>query len=309
MDATPNVTEVETVDAATEAEAVAAIEAPVVAGRADPPGPQPGQALPADPGHPVQEAGRRGQGRRRDLLRPLPGRDARHRGRVRLWQVHGRQAPDDAGAGDRRRGLLQGPGHHQAVRPRAEGRPPQHPDGVPGPVHLAEPADDGRRHHRGALRDPPRGGAQGRPAPQGAGPPGRRGSQPGVHQPLPAPVLRRSAPAHRHRPRPRAQPGDHHLRRAGLRARRVGAGAGHQPDGEAAGRVQPLLHLHRARPVDRPAHLGPGRRHVPRQDGRDRHGHADLRPPDAPLHPGAAVGGPGPGPGGPRGPRADHPHR
>ena len=39
----------------------------------------------------------------------------------------------------------------------------QHPDGVAGPVHLAEPADDGRRHHRRAVRDPPRGGAEGRP--------------------------------------------------------------------------------------------------------------------------------------------------
>ncbi|CAM5232744.1 dipeptide ABC transporter ATP-binding protein [Streptomyces tanashiensis] len=45
---------------------------------------------------------------------------------------------------------------------------------------------------------------EGRPAPQGPGAPRRRRSEPGVHQPVPAPVLRRPAPAHRHRPRPRA---------------------------------------------------------------------------------------------------------
>ena len=36
----------------------------------------------------------------------------------------------------------------------------QHPDGDAGPVHVAEPADDGRRHRRRAVRDPPRGRAR-----------------------------------------------------------------------------------------------------------------------------------------------------
>ncbi len=57
------------------------------------------------------------------------------------------------------------------------------------------------------------------------------------------------------------------------------------------------------------AHLRPGRRHVPGPDRRDRHRQPDLRPPDPPVHPGAALGRPGTGPGGPRAPRADHPHR
>ncbi len=60
---------------------------------------------------------------------------------------------------------------------------------------------------------------------------------------------------------------------------------------QAAGRVRPVLHLHRARPVGRPAHLRPGRRHVPRQDrrdGRPRPRSTSTRPP---VHPGAAVGG------------------
>ena len=147
---------------------------------------------------------------------------------------------------------------------------PRHPDRVPGPLHLAQPAQDGRRHHRGAVRDPPRRGAQGRSQEGGPGParPGR--AQPRAHQPLPAPVLRWPAPAHRHRPRHRAAPQGPHLRRAGLRARRVGAGPGHQPHGEAAGRARPVLHLHRARPLRRPAHLRPRRRDVPRAHGRAR---------------------------------------
>ena len=52
----------------------------------------------------------------------------------------------------------------------------------------------------------------------------RRGARP-----LPARILRRPAPAHRHRPRSGAQPEPDHLRRAGLGARRLGAGAGDQP--------------------------------------------------------------------------------
>ena len=78
---------------------------------------------------------------------------------------------------------------------------PQHPDGAAGPVHLAEPAHDRRRHHRRAVRDPPRGRAEGRPPQAGAGAARRGRPQPRAHQPLPAPVLRRPAPAHRHRPR------------------------------------------------------------------------------------------------------------
>ena len=79
------------------------------------------------------------------------------------------------------------------------------------------------------------------------------------------------------------QPEDPRLRRAGLGARRLGAGAGHQPAGEAPGRVRPRLHLHRPRPVGRAAHLRPGRRHVPRPDRRDRR--ARTRSTTRPTHP------------------------
>ncbi|CAK7281238.1 Oligopeptide transport ATP-binding protein OppF [Streptomyces misionensis JCM 4497] len=213
------------------------------------------------------------------------------------------------GAAHRRVHPVQGRGHHPAVGPRPEGRAPQHPDGLPGPLHLPEPPDDGGRHRGGAVRDPPRGGPQGGPAPAGAGTAGRGGARPGLRQPLPAPVLRRPAPAHRHRAGARAAPGGHRRRRAGVRPGRLRAGAGDQPAGPAPDGVRPVLRVHRARPVDRAAHLGPGRGDVPGPDRGDGTGRGDLRPPDAPVHPGAAVGGAGPGPRGPRTPRADHPRR
>ena len=175
-------------------------------------------------------------------------------------------AADAAGAADRRLGPLSraqdiyqpaGRGHAPAA--------PQHPDGVPGPVHLAQPADDGRRHRRRAVRHPPRGGAQGRPAQAGAGPAGRRRPEPRAHQPLPAPVLRRPAPAHRHRPRRwrstrRSSSATSRSPRWTCRCRRRSINLLER----AAGRVRPVLPLHRARPVGRPAHLRPGRRDVPR---------------------------------------------
>ena len=57
-----------------------------------------------------------------------------------------------------------------------------------------------------------------------------RRAEPRAPQPLPARVLRRPAPADRHRPRARASnPQLIVARRAGLRARRLDPGAGHQP--------------------------------------------------------------------------------
>ena len=53
-------------------------------------GPRPRQALPADEGHHLPEAGRRRPRRRRRQLRRHRGRDARARGRVGLRQVHDR---------------------------------------------------------------------------------------------------------------------------------------------------------------------------------------------------------------------------
>ncbi len=57
------------------------------------------------------------------------------------------------------------------------------------------------------------------------------------------------------------------------------------------------LHVHRPRPGRRPPHLRPRRRDVPGQDRRGRRGRRALRPPAAPVHGRAALGGPDPEPG------------
>ena len=60
-------------------------------------------------------------------------------------------------------------------------------------------------------------------------------------------------------------------RRTGQRARRLGSGAGHQPDAGSAGGVRALLHVHRARSVGGAPHLEPHRGDVSgphRRDGR-----------------------------------------
>ena len=170
-------------------------------------------------------------------------------------------------AGRRRR---RGPGRGAA---RAQ---PRHPDGLPGPLHVAQPAAHGLRPRLRAARRPPDRAQRGRP-------PGTRGraARPGQplprhDEPLPAPVLRRSAPAHRHRPRHRARPPGAGLRRTGLGAGRVGAGAGRQPAALAAAPPGPRPGLHRPRPRGRPARVRPDGGHVPRPAGRDRSPTAGL---------------------------------
>ena len=56
--------------------------------------------------------------------------------------------------------------------------------------------------------------------------------------PLSARILRRPAPAHRHRARARGRAAADRGRRAGLGARRLDPGAGHQPDAVAAGALR-----------------------------------------------------------------------
>ena len=100
---------------------------------------------------------------------------------------------------------------------------------------------------------------------------------------LPAPALRRAAPARRHRARAGDGARAHRLRRAGVRARRVDPGADHQPARGPAEPPRPHLSLHRARPVGRAPHLGPRGGDVSRQDRRDRRPAA--RSTRTPLHP------------------------
>jgi ABC-type dipeptide/oligopeptide/nickel transport system ATPase component len=145
------------------------------------------------------------------------GRDARAGRRVGLRQDDARPGDPRPGARHRRRDPLRGPRHlqhRQGGAPRAQRR---HPGRLPGPLHVAEPGDDGERHpHRAAAR-------RGRLAPGGRPPragPARPGAAAGRRRPAPAArVLRRPAPAHRHRPRALARPEGDRLRRAGQRAR------------------------------------------------------------------------------------------
>ena len=93
----------------------------------------------------------------------------------------------------------------------------------------------------------------------------RVGPVPRAPQPLPARVLRRPAPADRDRPRAGRRSAADPARRAGLGARRLDPGAGHQPARRAPGRVPSQLRVRRPRPVRRAPRLRPDRGHVPRQ--------------------------------------------
>ena len=115
---------------------------------------------------------------------------------------------------------------------------------------------------------------------------GRPGHSPSA--PLPAQLFRRPAPAYRHRESTGARPGASDLRRAGVRARRFGAGADPEPAEGSAGRARPHLSLHFAQSgggqISLPAHRRDVRR-AHRRDGADRRA---VRATAAPLHPGPA---------------------
>ncbi len=125
----------------------------------------------------------------------------------------------------------------------------------------------------------------------GPGAPRGRRAQPRALQPVPARVLGRSAAADRRRPRARREPEADRRRRAGLRARRLGAGADPEPPQGPAEGVRADLRLHRARPERRPPHLGSRRRHVPRQARGARRREGSLRRAAPPVHGRPALGG------------------
>ena len=91
-----------------------------------------------------------------------------------------------------------------------------------------------------------------------------------LRRPLPPPDERRREAARRHRPRAGHRAALHRLRRAGLGARRVGAGGDRQPARRPAGRPGRRLSVHLARHLGRRASRRPDRRHVSRQDRRGR---------------------------------------
>ena len=259
-----------------------------------PRGHEPGQALP-DPGGAADRAhGRRDRRRQRDQLRDRGGGDARPGRRVGLRQVDRRLLRAPAAEADVRLGALRG-NRADRARPRGAAQDAaRDADRLPGPVLVARPADDRRRHRRRAADRARDRHAQG-PGDSDPRAARRRRVQPELHEPLSARVLGRPAPADRDRPRARSLAEADRVRRAGLGARRVDPGSDPQPaQGPAAG-LRPHVSLHRPRSrgralderPDRGDEQGPARRGRPRGAG--------LHEPAGRLHEGAALGGADPG--------------
>ncbi|CAK7281257.1 hypothetical protein SGPA1_12050 [Streptomyces misionensis JCM 4497] len=250
--------------------------------------------LRAGPARQLQDRGRRRTGRGRTLLRPGTGPDPRHRGRVRLRQVgdepdhprsaqphvHHRRGRDPAG----RAGA-----HHRARVGAGEAARQQGRHDLPGPAHRALPLLHRRPADRRAVHEAQRRLQEGRLGTRrGDAGQGRHPQPPAAGEGLPAPVLRRHAPARDDRHGPGLRPRPAHRRRADHGARRDRAGADpRSAEGPATG-VRIGHHLHHPR-------LGGDRRHGRRHHGdvrgrRGRTGHhrrgAALAP--APVHLGPA---------------------
>ena len=200
-------------------------------------------------------------------------------------QPHGAEA---AGA-DRRSGAARRRRRHRPETGADVGAPPPRADRVPGPLFLAQPAPDRRRHRRrahGEFRHCHR---------QGAGAPGGRAVRPRrparrEHGQVSARVLRRPAPAARHRQGAVGEPGRDRRRRAGVGARRLGARAGAEPDDRPAGRIAARLPVRQPRSGRRAAHQPPHRRDVPGAHRRAGGQARAVRQAVAPVHRGAAGG-------------------
>ena len=126
-------------------------------------------------------------------------------------------------------------------------------------------------------------------------------------RPLSARVLRRSATADRDRAGDRSATRSDHRRRAGVGARRLGAGTDPQPPDGSAGSPRVGGAVHRPRSRGRRADLGSRRRHVPRADRRGGTDGEGLPRSPAPLHSEPPRRGAGAGPWAPperRAPRA-----
>ena len=151
------------------------------------------------------------------------------RGRVRLGQDHGRPHGAAARGADLGHGRLRRRRHRRAAQAGDAPLPQADADRLPGSLREPQPAREDP-HHAG----PCAGAAQHRHGRaiartrivallEQVGLSGR------LPRPLPARVLGRPAPAHRHRPGAGRGARLHRRGRAGLGARRVDPGAGHQP--------------------------------------------------------------------------------
>ncbi len=182
------------------------------------------------------------------------GPDARDRRRVRLRQE--RHLPDDHGPEPEaehhhlRSGAVEGRGPADDEREQAAGHPRQrHRDDLPGPDDEPEPgapdreaADRGDHAPRRRVREA--GAPDGARAAEG----GRHPARGAPDRRLPAPVLRRDAPARDDRDGADQQPGPAGRRRAHHGARRDDAGADPEPAREAAAGLRQRDHHDHPRP-------------------------------------------------------------
>ncbi len=252
---------------------------------------KPRQALPGAQGALRRRARRRRARGGRHHVRHRQRGDGRPGGRIRLRQDHHRADDHEAPPADGGRDPLRRPADRQPRLRAGEGVPAPGPDGVPGPVLVAEPADDGGQHHRLPDAHPERVSRRRprRPHPRAA----RAGGAVALPGQLVSPRVQRGrAPAGGHRHRARPEPEVRLLRRAGLLARRLRPGA----DPES-----PEGHPQRVRPHDpdgdaQPERGGvPGRSRggdVPRQDRRGRGQSRSLPRHAPPLQQGAGLGDP-----------------
>ena len=192
---------------------------------------RPRQALPRA----TEGAVRPGAGdpcRRRCRPGDPPGRDARTRRRVRVGEV-------DARPPRRRAARSRRPARSSSTAPtwRASAASRCGPCAATCkscsriPYGVAQPASACRVDHRRPAGHPRN--AEGDDRRPGRGADGARRAQPRAPQPLSRRLLGRSASAHRRGPRPRPRAAADHLRRAGVGARRLRAGADHQPAASA----------------------------------------------------------------------------
>ncbi len=167
--------------------------------------PRPGEALPAEGG--VAEEGRSiarrarapradppqrdGARRRRRGPRGPARRDGRAGGRERVRQVHPRAHHPAPARPDGRHHPVRGRGHHAPAAEGAAPGAPAHADDLPGPVRVAQPAHDRRRHAGRAARDLRPGAHRGRAARAGR----RRCSRRSACAPTRSAATRTSSPA------------------------------------------------------------------------------------------------------------------